>query len=87
MVNELLDFALARKITFFKRRKIQRLGGKIGHKLLAKYRNRSRNRIMDIYHKVANQIVRQALEEGVTVVVMERLKGIRERIKYTRDER
>ena len=70
---------------FLKRRKIQRLGGKVRLKLLMKYCSRERNRVTDIYHKVANRIVERALEEGVTVVVMEKLRGIRKKIRYTRE--
>jgi putative transposase len=71
---------------FLKRRRIQsamRYGEK-RRRLLAKYRNRERRRVEDIYHKAANEVVRQALEEDVSTIVMESLTHIRRRICYSR---
>ena len=71
---------------FLKRRKIQSLikYGKRRRKLLAKYGNREKRRVEDIYHKVANQIVREALEGGIGTVILEKLSHIRSRINYTK---
>ena len=69
---------------FLKRRRLQskpRLNEKL---LLAKYRGRERRRIEDIYHKVAKEIVAEAIEAGASVVVLEDIKNIRKRIRYSR---
>ena len=52
--------------------------------MLAKYRGRERRRIEDIYHKVANEIVAEAIEAGASVVVLESIKNIRRRIRYSK---
>ncbi len=72
---------------FLKRRRIQSAlkCGKLRAKLLAKYRGRGRNRTKDLYHKLANEVVRQALAEDVSVIVLEDLKGIRSHIRYGRE--
>ncbi|RLG81558.1 MAG: hypothetical protein DRO09_01880 [Thermoprotei archaeon] len=72
---------------FLKRRRIQSAlkCGKLKARLLAKYRGRERNRIRDLYHKLANEVVRQALAEDVSVIVLENLKGIRSHIRYSRE--
>ena len=71
---------------FLKRRRIQSAikYEKRRRKLLAKYRNREKCRVEDIYHKVANQIVKQALDENANTIVLERLTHIRRRIHYTK---
>jgi len=69
---------------FLKRRRLQsklRLNEK---PLLAKYRGRERRRLEDIYHKVANEIVAEAIEAGASVVVLESIKNIRKRIRYSK---
>ncbi len=71
---------------FLKRRRIQSAlkAGETRERLLVKYRERERNRIADLYHKLALQIVERAIEIGASVVAMEDLKGIRRRIRYSR---
>ena len=62
---------------FLKRRRLQsrlRLNEK---PLLAKYRDRERRRIEDIYHKVANEMIVVAKKTGTSVVVLEDLRNIR----------
>ncbi|HDM92515.1 MAG TPA: hypothetical protein ENG69_03900 [Candidatus Korarchaeota archaeon] len=54
-------------------------------RLLAKYRRRERNRVKDIYHKLVLWIVGRALQLGVSTVALEDLKGIRRRIRYSRE--
>ena len=70
---------------FLKRRKIQSKikCRRIRAKVLAKYRDRERNRILDIYYKVANEIVRIALETK-SAIALENLKEIREKINYSK---
>ena len=71
---------------FLKRRKIQAsVRGKARARLLAKYRGRERNRIRDLYHKLANEVLRVAEAEDVSVIVLENLKGIRSHIRYGRE--
>jgi len=71
---------------FLKRRKIQAsVRGKARARLLAKYRGRERNRIRDLYHKLANEVLRVAEAEDVSVIVLEDLKGIRSHIRYGRE--
>ena len=50
-------------------------------KLLAKYSKREQNRIRDLLHKAAKQVVDIAGDRGI---VMENLNGIRKRIRYGR---
>jgi len=71
---------------FLKRRRIQSAikYGKRKQRLLAKYRDRERRRVEDIYHKVANQIIEQALNEDVNTIILEKLTHIRRKIHYTR---
>jgi putative transposase len=71
---------------FLKRRKIQsKIRCKsVKAKVLAKYRDRERNRVLDIYHKVANEIVRVALETN-SAIALENLKEIRTKIKYSNE--
>ncbi len=52
--------------------------------VLAKYRNRERNRVLDIYHKVANETVKVA-SEGNSAIALENLKEIRTRVNYSRE--
>lgn len=75
-----------RTVYFLKRRKVQ---SKIRcrrarAKVLAKYRNRERNRVLDIYHKVSGEIVRIALEAN-SAIALEDLKGIRAKINYSKE--
>lgn len=48
---------------------------------MAKYRGREKNRTMDEYHKIAKRIVKFAKERKMGIV-MEGLKGIRNKISY-----
>jgi putative transposase len=69
---------------FLKRRRIQLKLGPRGEKLIEKYRGREKRRIEDIYHKLADKIVEKARKEGATTIILERLKNIRRRIRYSR---
>jgi len=70
---------------FLKRRKIQLKikTGKTRRKLLAKYGEREKNRILDVYHEVANWVVKKALKTS-SAIALENLKNIRKKIKYSR---
>jgi putative transposase len=69
---------------FLKRRRIQLRLGSRGEKLMKKYKERERKRIEDIYHKLAGKIVEKARKEDATTIVLERLKNIRRRIRYSK---
>jgi len=66
---------------FLKRRRIQSRvrGRELQRRLLEKYMGRERNRIREIYYRVAREIINRAKEVGVTVIVMEDLKCFREK--------
>lgn len=68
---------------FVKRRKIQKKirAGKKRQKLLEKYGERERNRLNDLYHKLANKIVELAEKYGG--IALEDLTEIRESIRYS----
>ena len=68
---------------FVKRRRIQRKlrTGKRRKELLEKYGRRERNRISDLYHKLANKIVEIAEKYGG--IALEDLNKIRNSIRYT----
>ena len=68
---------------YVKRRKIQKKlrAGKDRQKLLEKYGERERNRLNDLYHKLANKIVELAEEYGG--VALEDLTGIRDSVRYS----
>ncbi|WP_456396662.1 RNA-guided endonuclease InsQ/TnpB family protein [Thermococcus sp.] len=68
---------------FVKRRKIQRKirGGKRRKELLEKYGQRERNRLNDLYHKLANKIVELAEKYGG--IALEDLTKIRDSIRYS----
>ena len=68
---------------FVKRRKIQKKlrTGKRRQKLLEKYGWRERNRLNDLYHKLANKIVE--LVEKYGGIALENLTEIRESIRYS----
>ncbi|USS41035.1 transposase [Thermococcus aggregans] len=68
---------------FLKRRKIQRKirSGKKRKELLEKYGERERNRLNDLYHKLANKIVELAEKYGG--IALEDLTEIRESIRYS----
>jgi putative transposase len=70
-----------RTVYFLKRRKLQSKHRLNEKPLLAKYSGRERRRVEDIYHKIANQIVTAAKEAKASVVVLEKLKNIREKKK------
>ena len=53
-------------------------------KILAKYRNRERNRVLNIYHKVANEIVKISLKTN-SAIALEDLRNIRSKINYSRE--
>lgn len=71
---------------FLKRRKIQTKirCRRVKAKVLAKYRNRERNRVLDIYHKVASEIIKIALKTN-SAIALENLKEIRTRINYSKE--
>ncbi len=68
---------------FVKRRNIQRKirSGKRRKKLLEKYGRRERNRLNDLYHKLANKIVELAEKYGG--LALEDLTEIRDSIRYS----
>ncbi|WP_175060081.1 RNA-guided endonuclease TnpB family protein [Thermococcus sp. 2319x1] len=68
---------------FVKRRKIQKKlrTGKKRKELLEKYGERERNRLNDLYHKLANKIVELAEKYGG--IALEDLTEIRESIRYS----
>jgi len=66
---------------FLKRRKLQSKPRLNEKPLLAKYSGRERRRVEDIYHKAANQVIAAAKEAKASVVVLEKLKNIREKKK------
>ncbi len=68
---------------FVKRRKIQKKirAGKKREELLQKYGERERNRLNDLYHKIANVIVEFAKRYGG--IALEDLTEIRESIRYS----
>ncbi|MEM3833413.1 MAG: transposase [Thermoprotei archaeon] len=69
---------------FRKRRSIQnKTSGETKAELLAKYSGREKRRINDILHRATKIIAGVIAEENVKPV-MEKLKGIRERIRYGR---
>jgi len=71
---------------FLKRRKIQSKikTGKTKRKLLSKYGERERNRVLNAYHKVANWVVKKALKTS-SAIALENLKNIRKKIKFSRE--
>jgi len=71
---------------FLKRRKIQSKIGcrRVKAKVLAKYRDRERNRVLDIYHKVTNKIVKVALKTNSSIA-LENLKEIRRKINCSKE--
>jgi putative transposase len=69
---------------FLKRRRLQSRPRLNEKPLLAKCRGRERRRIEDIYHKVANEIVAEAIEARASVIVLEDVRGIRRRIRCSR---
>ncbi len=71
---------------FLKRKKIQTKikCRRVKSKVLAKYRDRERNRVLDIYHKIANEIVKVALETN-SAIALENLKEIRKKINYSKE--
>jgi len=68
---------------FVKRRKIQKKlkAGKRRKKLLEKYGKRERNRLTDLYHKLANKIIELAEKYGG--IALEDLTEIRDSIRYS----
>ncbi|ANF22232.1 RNA-guided endonuclease InsQ/TnpB family protein [Thermococcus piezophilus] len=68
---------------FLKRRKIQRKirAGKKRKELLEKYGQREKNRLNDLYHKIANKIVE--LAEEYCGIALEDLSEIRDSIRYS----
>ncbi|ASI99764.1 RNA-guided endonuclease InsQ/TnpB family protein [Thermococcus celer] len=68
---------------FLKRRRIQKKfrAGKKREKLLEKYGGREKNRLNDLYHKIANKIVELAEEYGG--IALEDLTNIRDSIRYS----
>jgi putative transposase len=75
---------IVRTAYFLKRRRLQSRPRLNEKPLLAKCKGRERRRLEDIYHKVANEIVAEAIEAGASVFVLEDIRGIRRRIRYSR---
>ncbi|MBS7614112.1 transposase, partial [Candidatus Bathyarchaeota archaeon] len=80
---DISDAKHIRERYFRKRRKIQKLSGKVRDELLAKYSGRERHRVDDIIHKASNVIKRIVARENVKPV-MEDLTYLRDRIRYGR---
>ncbi len=68
---------------FVKRRKIQQKirAGKVRKELLEKYGEREKNRLNDLYHKLANKIVELAEKYGG--IALEDLTEVRDSIRYS----
>ncbi len=80
------DIREIRSVYFEKRRRIQRLSKRkpvTSKRLMSKYSKRERNRVKDRCHKIAKSIVSVAKAKGWGIV-LEDLKGIRDRIYYGR---
>ncbi|MGC8850220.1 MAG: RNA-guided endonuclease TnpB family protein, partial [Candidatus Bathyarchaeia archaeon] len=69
---------------FLKRRRLQSQPRLNEKPLMAKYKGRERRRVVDTYHKVANQIIQKAGGEGASTIVLEKLAHIRRRRKRSR---
>jgi len=71
---------------FLKRRKIQSKirCRRVKAKVLAKYRSRERNRVLNVYHEVANKIVEVALKAN-SAIALENLEEIRKRMDYSKE--
>jgi putative transposase len=69
---------------FLKRRRLQSKPRLNEKPLLTKYRGRERRRIGEIYHKVANEIVTGAIEARASVIVLEDIRNIRKRVRYSK---
>ena len=81
---DISDAKYIRDRYFKKRRSIQRkTKGEVKARLLAKYSKRERERVDAILHKVSKTIAEIVAEEKVKPV-MEKLKNMRERMKYSR---
>ena len=74
-----------RTVYFLKRRRLQSKPRLNEKSILAKYRGREWRRIKEIYHKLANEIIKMAREERVSTIILENLKNIRRRIKRTKE--
>ncbi len=69
---------------FLKRRRLQ-LHPRLNEKsLMAKYKGRENRRVVDVYHKVVNQIIQRAKDEGALTIVLEKLTYMRKRIRSSR---
>ncbi|MGC8937348.1 MAG: IS200/IS605 family accessory protein TnpB-related protein, partial [Candidatus Methanomethylicaceae archaeon] len=69
---------------FLKRRRLQSKPRLNEKSLMAKYKGRERRRVVDVYHKVANQIIEKARGEGASTIVLEKLTHIRRWRKRSR---
>ncbi|MBS7251214.1 MAG: IS200/IS605 family accessory protein TnpB-related protein [Candidatus Freyarchaeota archaeon] len=69
---------------FLKRRRLQSEPRLNEEAAMEKYRGRERRRMDAVYHRAAKEVVCEAKEEGATVIVLEKLKGIRGRMNYSK---
>jgi len=68
---------------YVKRKRIQKkVKGEKRRELLKKYGKREKNKINDLYHKIANKVVELAGRSGIA---LEDLRGIRDLINYSRE--
>ena len=70
---------------FLKRRRIHSKPRLNEKPILRKYKGREWRRIKEIYHKVADKIIKVAREEEATTIILENLRNIRRRIKKSRE--
>ena len=70
-----------------KRRKIQSKirCRRVKAKLLAKHRDRERNRVLDIYHKIANEIVKNRTENEFGNSLRKPSKKLVKKINYSKE--
>jgi putative transposase len=69
---------------FLKRRRMQSQTRLNEKPLMAKYKGRESRRVVDVYHKVANQIIHKARSEDASTIVLEELTYIRKRRKRSK---
>jgi len=64
---------------YIKRRRLQSQPRFNEKQLMVKYKGRERRRVVDIYHKVAKQIIQKARSEDASTIVLEKLTYMRRR--------
>jgi putative transposase len=69
---------------FLKRRRLQSEPRLNEEAVMEKYRGREGRRMDAVYHRAAKEVVDEAKKEGAAVIVLEKLKGIRESMNYSK---